>query len=382
MTTLDTLQIGLEWFPERGGGLDRYYHDLVRFAPRDILRCRGLVVGNGRSDLDTNGRVHSFAAPSAALPHRLMAARSAIRHELRARPPKLVVSHFALHAFPALDLIDVPLVVHFHGPWANESQAQRPDARAARIKYWIERRVYRRADRLITLSEAFATLLHEQYGVDRARIAVIPGSSDVDRFGEVKQSRDAARAAVGWPGNRRIVLAVRRLVRRMGLERLVDAAATLVQSHPDLLVLIAGTGPERAALQARIHAAGLDDHVRLLGFLPDDDLPSAYRAADCTIVPTLALEGFGLIAAESLAAGTPSLVTPVGGLPEVVRGLSDTLVLDSPEAADIVEGLGGWLRGSRVLPDAVACRDYAQRMFAWDVGITRLAGLYQQALDR
>lgn len=382
MTSLDTLQIGLEWFPERGGGLDRYYHDLVRFAPRDILRCRGLVVGSGRSDIETDGSVHSFAEASAALPRRLMAARVAISRELRTHRPQLVASHFALHAFLALDLIEVPLVVHFHGPWASESLAQRPGTRSVNIKHWIERQVYRRADHLITLSEAFATLLHEQYGVDRARIAVIPGSIDVNRFGGVAQSRDVARAALGWPGDRRIVLAVRRLVLRMGLERLVDAVATLVESHPDLLVLIAGTGPERAALQARIRDAGLDDHVRLLGFLPDDDLPLAYRAADCTIVPTLALEGFGLIAAESLAAGTPSLVTPVGGLPEVVRGLSDALVLDGAETTDIVEGLGGWLRGSRVLPDAIACRDYARRMFAWNVGIARLAGLYQQVLDR
>ena len=61
------------------------------------------------------------------------------------------------------------------------------------------------------------------------------------------------------------------------------------------------------------------------------------------MVPTVALEGFGLIAVESLAAGTPCLVSPIGGLPEVVSGLSCNLVLNSPSVADIAEAV---LRGA------------------------------------
>lgn len=60
---------------------------------------------------------------------------------------------------------------------------------------------------------------------------------------------------------------------------------------------------------------GLSDNVELLGFVPDDLLPHIYRAADLSIVPTQALEGFGLIALEALAAGTPVIVSPVGGPP-------------------------------------------------------------------
>ena len=68
-------------------------------------------------------------------------------------------------------------------------------------------------------------------------------------------------------------------------------------------------------------------------------LPLAYRAADLTVVPTVALEGFGLIAVESLAAGTPVLVTPVGGLPEVVAALSPALVLAATGSAPLADAV-------------------------------------------
>ena len=61
--------------------------------------------------------------------------------------------------------------------------------------------------------------------------------------------------------------------------------------------------------------------MRLLGFVAEEDLPWLYRACDISIVPSVALEGFGLPTIESLAAGTPVLVTPIGGLPETVSEL-------------------------------------------------------------
>ncbi|MFV3517449.1 glycosyltransferase, partial [Mycobacterium tuberculosis] len=94
------------------------------------------------------------------------------------------------------------------------------------------------------------------------------GSIRIDRFDQVGVSRDDAREVLGWPKNRRILLSVRRLVRRMGLERLIDAMVPVVRRHPDLLLLIAGKGPEKTALRERIAARGLADHVQLLGFIP------------------------------------------------------------------------------------------------------------------
>jgi glycosyltransferase involved in cell wall biosynthesis len=201
---------------------------------------------------------------------------------------------------------------------------------------------------------------------------------DCDRF-SVVASRAECRVRLGWPVDRRIVLCVRRLTHRMGLSQLVASVGALRQRVPDVLVLIAGQGPLEAELQMQIQRAGLEEHCRLAGFISEADLPSAYRAADLTIVPSVALEGYGLIVPESLAAGTPALVTPVGGLPETVEGLSDALVLTAASAPAIAQGLGDALTGAVSLPTADECRAYARRRNDWPVVAEQVRRVYEGA---
>jgi glycogen(starch) synthase len=171
---------------------------------------------------------------------------------------------------------------------------------------------------------------------------------------------------------------VRRLAGRMGLDRLLAAMPAVARAHPDVLLLIAGKGRLAETLQQQTEALGMARHVRFLGFLPDADLPLAFRAADINVVPTTALEGFGLTAAEALAAGTPSMVTPVGGLPEVVADLSPDLVFASSDANDIAGGLSAALAGRLRLPDAAACVAYANARFDPALAVARTAAVYRE----
>ena len=123
---------------------------------------------------------------------------------------------------------------------------------------------------------------------------------------------------------------------------------------------------------------GLEGSVRLLGFVADSQLPLIYRAADLNVVPTLALEGFGLVAAEAIAAGTPSMVTPIGGLPEVVNGLSPELVFASSTTGDIAAGLIAALSGATRLPSEQECRAYAREQFNAELMAERTAAVYRE----
>ncbi len=105
---------------------------------------------------------------------------------------------------------------------------------------------------------------------------------------------------------------------------------------------------------------GLGEQIRFAGFISDDDLPSAYAAADFSIVPSDALEGFGLITLESLACGTPVLVTPIGGLPEAVSGLRPDLVLPGCSRDDIAAGLDRGLAGN-LAAGRLECRAYTEK---------------------
>lgn len=377
---MNVLQLGSGWFAEAPGGLERVYEALCRYLPATGVHCRGVVMGSKVVAQATAGKFVAAASPAAPLWRRWHGVRRAVRQLRRDRLWDLVAAHFALYTFPALDLVqDLPLVVHFHGPWAWEGREEARRGVQVAIKAWLERTVYRQAVRCIVLSAAFGRELVRRYGVTPERIRVVPGGVEASRFA-LGCSRQEARVKLGWPADRLIVLSVRRLVRRMGLERLIAAMAAVRQRIPEVLLLIAGRGPLAPALQAQIEALELQQHVRLLGFVPDDQLPLAYRAADLTIVPTVALEGFGLITLESLAAGTPVLVTPIGGLPEAVQELSEALVLEAATSEALADGLIGALTGRRPLPSAEACQQYVRARYDWPVIAQQVKAVYAEAL--
>ncbi|MHB1310872.1 MAG: asparagine synthase (glutamine-hydrolyzing) [Gemmatimonadaceae bacterium] len=375
---LHTVQVGMEWFPDEPGGLNRVFFELARHLPAAGVDVRGLVVGSPGVARDTEGRITGVAPQAASLVSRLRAMHSAAAALLRADPDAIAVGHFALYTAPLLGLLGQtrPFVFHFHGPWAQETYAEKVSGVMPRLKAAVERRVYQRADACIVLSGAFGRILHASFGVPWEKIHVIPGGVDCARF-NIADSRAACRARLGWPPDRRIVLAVRRLTHRMGLDHLVAAVTALKARVPGVLVLIAGRGPVEAELQTLIQRASLEDHCRLVGFIAEDDLPAAYRAADLTVVPSVALEGYGLIVPESLAAGTPVMVTPVGGLPETVDGLSAHLVFASSSASAIARGLGDALTGAVPLPSAAECLAFARARNDWPVVAEQVRRVYE-----
>lgn len=143
--------------------------------------------------------------------------------------------------------------------------------------------------------------------------------------------RTAAKAALGVTGP--LVVSVGNLIPLKGHALLIEAMAGL----PGITLLIAGRGPEQAALAAQIEGAGLGDRVRLLGALPHEQLPGLFAAADAMAAPSSS-EGLANVWVEALACGTPIVITDVGGAREVVdRPAAGRLVERTPTA--IAEGI-------------------------------------------
>ncbi len=377
---VQVLQLGMGWFPEQPGGLNRVYYDLFHSLPLVGVKCRGVITGDRPAEGEFKDLLEIAAPLSGGLVRRCISIRRSVQRALAKNDIDLVASHFALYTAGLIGgLSSKPLVVHFHGPWAEESRSEGASSLAVKLKYLLEKRVYSRADRFIVLSRAFRDVLIQQYGIDESRIEIVPGQVDIQRF-TMALTRQEARERLGWPMDRPIFVAVRRLVRRMGLENLIAAVKELRISAPDAMLMIAGKGPLAEELQQRIRDIGQQDSIKLLGYVSDSDLPTIYRAADCSVVPTTALEGFGLIAAESLAAGTPVLVTPVGGLPEVVEELSPALVMKSTEAADIADAMRSVLLHQVVLPDENQCRAYAVSRYDRKVVAEKIKKVYINAL--
>jgi glycosyltransferase involved in cell wall biosynthesis len=374
---MDILQIGKGWFPEEPGGLNRYFYDCCQALPTVGVTVHGLVAGSDRPTQESQGQVQTFATAKDSLLNRWLGARRWMAQQ--AQLPSLVTSHFALYTLPILtQLGDRPLVMHFHGPWALEGQAEGGNAFGTRVKQWLEQTCYRRATVFIVLSYAFRDILHQHYGIPLQQIQVVPGGVHLDTF-DTGLSRAQARDKLGWDRDRPTLVVVRRLAKRMGLENLIQAIAEVRPRHPDLKVNIAGKGALKDSLQQQIDDLGLTQQVTLLGYVPDEYLPLIYRAADLSMVPTLSLEGFGLIVVESLAAGTPVLGTPIGGIPEILRPFSPDLVLDGSTPEQLARGIAEALDGTRSLPSDTDCQRYVAENFAWPIIAQRLKTIYAHA---
>ncbi|MGB3292741.1 MAG: glycosyltransferase family 4 protein [Phormidesmis sp.] len=361
------LCLGDTWFPSFPGGLDRYVYELTAALAADCDRIELMGVSLPQNDFASTVKLLNIGRSDQSLLKRLWATRTTFSHRELERLDAINF-HFALYSFALLAQLpkQVPLTFTFHGPWALESDWEGGNKLGIAVKRWIERQVYRRCDRFIVLSKAFGQILHESYRVPWQKIHVIPGGVNVESF-QPTLERSQARAQLNWPTGRFILFTPRRLVHRMGLDKLLSALVEVKRQRPDVLLVIAGKGPLRDALEAQTVALGLQEHVRFLGFLPEVDLPVAYQAADLTVIPSQSLEGFGLILLESLACGTPALCTPVGGMPEVLSNFSPQLITDSAQTEAIAQKLAAVASGQIDLPGRAACRTYAVENFDWAV---------------
>lgn len=369
------LSLAMGWFPDQPGGLTRYVRSLTEALSHDADHPpRTVVVGPA---LAAPTGVRSVGSPTQPIVLRLALFAWAARQQ--AGHADLVDSHSCLYSFPCLllpSLRRLPLVVHFHGPWAALGEAGGHQANwRLRVKRGIERAIYKRAAAIIVLSAAFRDIVVEQFGIDASRVHVVRPGVDLAAFSP--GDRSVARAQLDVPASAWVVVSARRLVPRMGLDVLLHAWAEL--DDPDRVLLIVGDGDERTELEALVARLGLEAHVRFLGQVTDEELVTCYRAGDVSVVPSVALEGFGLVVLEALACGTPVIGTDVGGLPEALAQLDPTLVVPARDAG----ALGRRLRASRgagpPLPDAAACRRFAES-FSWSDVATSHWDLYAEVV--
>jgi glycosyltransferase involved in cell wall biosynthesis len=361
------LMLGMGWFPSTVGGLDRYYRALFEQLPE----ASGVVIG------PAEGAPSAIAAASRhdlPLPRRLGAFWLAARRA--ARGAEVVDAHFALYAAaPLLLARRRPTVFHFHGPWADENAAAGDSSRVKRaLRAALERGVLRRADAHVVLSSAFRRVLVERHRVAPWKISVWAPGVALERF--TPGDRLGARARLGMDPAAFVVVCARRMVARMGIDALLDAWGRLERELPaGSLLLLIGDGPLRETFVARAAQPPLAGRVRVMGRLSDAELIEAYRCADVAVVPSVAVEGFGLVVLEAAACGTPSIVSDVGGLPEAAAALDPSLVV----AAGDTEALGARLRAAAhgALPTRAATRNYAER-FAWPAVAERHRAMHRR----
>jgi len=251
----------------------------------------------------------------------------------------------ATGVFEHPDARAVPKVYWFISPWAAEWKASNPGAHLVSrlfntsLRNRMEDIALQESDAVFVESEFIRRELRAHHRkISESKVTLIPGAVDLEKF-----------RPEGTP-------------ERMGIDLLIRAAAEV----PGLRVVVGGDGPLRGELEAL--AASLRVPATFLGYVKDEDLPSLYRAADLFVLPTRALEGFGLVAIEAMACGTPAMGTPVGAIPEVLGPLR--LVFDDVTPQAIAAGIRRFF-AEREAGLPARCRAHVAAHYDWSQVIAK-----------
>jgi glycogen synthase len=233
----------------------------------------------------------------------------------------LVHSHDWLVADAAESLArgaDLPWVVTVHATEYGRHQGWVNKYPQSHI-HGVERRMVRRADRVVTCSHYMRRHVGEALGIAQKRVTVIPNGIDPHDLEPVAaEDLPALRARFAAP-DEKLVFLVGRLVYEKGFHLALDALAQVTDRLGDVRFVIAGTGTAEAELKQQARRLGLLRHGRFIGWIGDDMLHSLYRVADLCVVPSI-YEPFGLVPLEAMASGCLCIVADTGGLREVVPG--------------------------------------------------------------
>ena len=290
----------------------------------------------------------------------------ALRRILRAERPDLIHSYkWNADVFMQAARMGtgIPQAAHIVDRRAERNAERLPQRVKTRLTGWLLRRP---GSRFPAVSEACRRHAIEQYRLDPADVVTAHNGIPVGEF-EVRD-RDPARR------ERLAVGAISNLIEEKGHDFLIEAAALIENSHVPVEVHIAGDGPLRNVLDARIREMGLSDRVRLLGRVPS--ARRFYSEIDLFVIPSVAAEGLPTTILEAMAAGLPVVATDIGGATEAVRDGIEGLVVPPADPRALAAAL------SRLLSAPSEMLDMGRRGHARVLGLFSLEGMTRTIVER
>lgn len=246
----------------------------------------------------------------------------------------------------------------------------------------------RHCERIIANS-TYTAALARSAGVPEDHVTVISPGIDAQRFA-ASQDVDGVRSKLGFD-TKQIILFVGRLAKRKGVKEFIEKSFVHVSREiPAACLAIVGDNPLESlahrddvltGIKDAIAQLRLQNHVRLLGAVSDEQVVALYQMADVVVLPALAskedVEGFGIVLLEAAAAAKPAVATRVGGIPDAVEHGKGGILVAPGDYDELTKALIALLKNDE-LRRALGRygSNWVQEKFAWP----KIIASYEQAL--
>jgi PEP-CTERM/exosortase A-associated glycosyltransferase len=317
------------------------------------------------------------------LMRRLQSRLEAVARQVR---PELIHAHSpVLNAAPALAVgrrLGIPVVYEVRAFW-EDAAVDHGSTREGSLRYRctraFESRALRQADHVFTICEGLRSDIVAR-GIRADKVTVIPNAVDIDNF-EPGGHPDAALKS-RWGLDGAIVIGfVGSFYAYEGLDLLLDALPQLLQSQPDVKLLLVGGGPQDAALKAQATRMGLAEKVCFTGRVPHHEVQAYYDLVDVLAYPRRAMRLTELVTPlkplEAMAQGRLLVASDVGGHRELIRNGETGLLFTAGSATALAQRLLELIADracwSRLRAQG---RTYVEEQRSWRASVARYAPVY------
>lgn len=217
-----------------------------------------------------------------------------------------------------------PLVLHVHATSFDQAGSNNVDPTI----YQIEKEAFALADQIVTVSNFTRSLILDKHQAPPARVEVVYNGTDTNEPYHHSPTLSELKAQ-----GKRIVLYHGRITIQKGVDHLITAARLVIDTDPEVVFVISGSGDMETQIMQQVGALGLSSHILFAGALWGEERDRMYQSADLVVMPSVS-EPFGLVPLEAMRHGTPALISKQSGVAEVVSHVLKVDFWDMEEMAN------------------------------------------------
>ncbi len=368
------------------GGIANYIHEVASALSAqgdvDVRVIARTMPGDSEFDRHLNYEVHRIVASQTAILSLPAFTKAVIENIRQWKPTKILGAQWfpdaaAIYAAVKLSGTQIPYTLMSHGSEIFDSRQNLRNEFRHWLLYLLRARVLEGAEKIFTVSNFTSRSMMAKYNLPASRfIATMAGVNT--------QIYKKKRESIKNNGDSPLLLTVSRLQAYKGIDKVIAALPTVLETFPKLRYWIAGTGPDQARLEQLVSELHLENTVKLLGPQKLEEIVDLYNQADLFLLLTRQdppdVEGFGLVFLEAAACGLPALGGRSGGIPEAVEEGRSGWLVDPVDTSAIAEKIKMLLSSPEELQRASAYSLSVASQKTWrEVGLRFRAGLTDQS---